>query len=56
MSDQIPGKVAGFVRKNMYAVVVGIGTYRGDRSPSLAYAKRDAEVVAQYLQAVAGVP
>ena len=54
--DQIPGQVAGFVRKNMYAVVVGIGTYRGDRSPSLAYAKRDAEVVAQYLQAVAGVP
>ncbi len=54
--DQIPGKVPGFVRKNMYAVVVGIGTYRGDRSPSLAYAKRDAEVVAQYLQSVAGIP
>ncbi|MDA2909316.1 caspase family protein [Nitrospiraceae bacterium AH_259_D15_M11_P09] len=54
--DHIPAKVPGFERKNMYAVVVGIGTYRGDRSPSLPYAKRDAEVVAQYLQTVTGIP
>ena len=54
--DHIPAKARGFERKNRFAVVVGIGTYRGEDSPSLAYAKRDAEVVAQYLQAVAGVP
>ncbi len=54
--DHIPAVTAGFERRNMYAVVVGIGTYRGERAPSIAYAKRDAEVVARYLQAVAGIP
>ena len=54
--DHIPAVAAGPEHRNRYAVVVGIGTYRGERSPSVAYAKRDAEVVARYLQAVGGFP
>ncbi len=54
--DDIPAKAPGFERKDMYAVVVGIGTYRGEQAPSVAYAKRDAEVVARYFETVAGIP
>jgi len=52
--DQIPARVQGFDRRTSYAVVVGIGGYRDEGVPKLKYAKRDAEVVAQHLTALAG--
>ncbi len=52
--DQIPPRVQGFERRTSYAVVVGIGEYRDDDVPKLTYAKRDAEVVAKHLTALAG--
>lgn len=52
--DKIPARVQGFERRTSYAVVVGIGGYRDDGVPKLKYAKRDAEVVAQHLTALAG--
>ncbi len=52
--DQIPSRVQGFDRRTSYAVVVGIGGYREEGVPKLKYAKRDAEVVAKHLTALAG--
>ena len=52
--DQIPLRVQGFDRRTSYAVVVGIGGYREEGVPKLKYAKRDAEVVAKHLTALAG--
>lgn len=52
--DQIPPRVQGFDRRTSYAVVVGIGGYREEGVPKLKYAKRDAEVVAKHLTALAG--
>lgn len=54
--DQVPARVQGFERRTSYAVVVGIGAYREERVPRLRYAKRDAEVVAKHLTAIAGFP
>jgi hypothetical protein len=52
--DQVPPRVRGFERRTSYAVVVGIGGYREEGVPVLKYAKRDAEVVARHLTALAG--
>ncbi len=52
--DQIPPRASGFDRRTSYAVVVGIGGYREEGVPKLKYAKRDAEVVAKHLMALAG--
>jgi hypothetical protein len=54
--DQVPARVQGFERRTSYAIVVGIGAYREERVPRLKYAKRDAEVVAKHLTAIAGFP
>jgi hypothetical protein len=54
--DQVPARVQGFDRRTSYAVVVGLGTYREEGVPRLKYAKRDAEVVAKHLTAIAGFP
>ncbi|HEX9284914.1 MAG TPA: caspase family protein [Nitrospirales bacterium] len=54
--DLIPPRVSGFERRTSYAIVVGIGGYREESVPKLKHAKRDAEVVAKHLTAVAGFP
>lgn len=54
--DQTPGRIAGFERRTSYAVVVGLGAYREEGVPRVKYAKRDAEVVAKHLTAIAGLP
>src|SRR3989442_1741176 len=54
--DQIPARVQGFERRTSYALVVGIGGYREESVPRLKHARRDAEVVAKHLTALAAVP
>src|SRR5207253_8991840 len=54
--DQIPARVQGFERRTSYALVVGIGGYREESIPRLKHARRDAEVVAKHLTALAGFP
>ena len=54
--DQVPPRVQGFERRTSYAVVVGIGAYREEGIPRIKHAKRDAEVVAKHLTALAGFP
>jgi hypothetical protein len=54
--DQIPAMVQGFERRTSYALVVGLGGYREASIPRLQHARRDAEVVAKHLTALAGFP
>ena len=54
--DQIPARVQGFERRTSYALVVGIGGYREESVPRLKHARRDAEVVAKHVNALAGFP
>jgi hypothetical protein len=54
--DQIPARVQGFERRTSYALVVGLGGYREESIPRLKHARRDAEVVAKHLTALAGFP
>jgi caspase domain-containing protein len=54
--DQIPARVQEFERRTSYALVVGLGGYREESIPRLKYARRDAEVIAKHLTALAGFP
>ncbi|TLY21897.1 MAG: hypothetical protein E6K68_04800 [Nitrospirae bacterium] len=54
--DQIPATVQGFERRTSYALVVGLGGYREESLPRLTHARRDAEIVAKHLTALAGFP
>ena len=54
--DDIPLKVKGYERKDDFAIVIGISDYREKSIPAVKYAKRDAEIMAGYLQNVGGIP
>lgn len=54
--DDIPSKVKGYERKEDFAIVIGISDYREKSIPPVKYAKRDAEIMAGYLQNVGGIP
>ena len=54
--DDIPSKVKGYERKEDFAIVIGISDYREKVIPAVKYAKRDAEIMAGYLQNVGGIP
>ena len=54
--DDIPAKVRDHVRNEDVAVVVGIGKYRESAIPEIKYARRDAEIVAKYLEHLSGIP
>jgi len=53
--DDIPPKTR-HERKEDFAVVIGISNYREKIIPSVKYAKRDAEIMAGYLENVVGIP
>jgi carboxyl-terminal processing protease len=54
--DDIPPRVKGYERKDDFALVIGISDYREKVIPAVKYAKRDAEIMAGYLQNVGGIP
>ncbi len=54
--DQIPPPVAGFQHPHTFLVSIGIGAYRDQQVPQRKYASLDAEMVANYLQSLGGVP
>ena len=51
-----PGTASNFKRENAFAVIIGISRYRSSMIPQVKYARRDAEVVRQYLVDDCGVP
>jgi WD40 repeat protein len=54
--DIVPKAIRGNRCDDCLAVIVGISRYRSDAVPEVKYARRDAEAVSRYLQAVGGVP
>jgi hypothetical protein len=55
--DSPPSPVAMPNRVSSFAVVIGISNYREQPTvPKLPYARHDAEIMAKYLETVAGVP
>ncbi len=54
--DQIPEPVRGFERRKAVGIAIGIGAFRDPDVPSVKFAARDAEVMADYLRTVGGIP
>jgi hypothetical protein len=54
--DQIPPPVAGFQHPHTFLVSIGIGAYRDSQIPARKYASLDAEMLANYLQSLGGIP
>jgi hypothetical protein len=53
--DAIPAARKSGQERDAVALVIGISRYRDESIPQVRYAKRDAETMASYLEAVAGV-
>jgi hypothetical protein len=53
--DEIPKTRKAPKNRDAVALVIGISKYRDDMIPHVRYARRDAEIMASYLEAVAGV-
>lgn len=51
-----PLSPTSFRREDAYAVIIGITTYRSNKIPKVKYAKRDAEIMKDYLINVCGIP
>ncbi|MCX5854731.1 MAG: caspase family protein, partial [Deltaproteobacteria bacterium] len=54
--DDIPSRVKGYEKKDDFALLFGISNYREKIIPEVKYASRDAEVMAKYLEHLAGIP
>jgi len=53
--DDIPSKTL-HARKNDFAIVIGISNYREKIIAPVKYAKKDAEIMAGYLENIVGIP
>lgn len=53
--DLIPERASGYERQKAVGIAVGVGTFRNGDVPTVEFAARDAEVMAEYFQAVAGI-
>lgn len=54
--DQVPALVRGYERKKTVGVAIGIGAFRDADMPGVKYAARDAEIMAQYMRSLGGIP
>lgn len=54
--DDIPPKVRGYEKREDFAVLIGISSYRETAIPEVKYARRDAEVLAKYFEQLSGIP
>jgi hypothetical protein len=54
--DAIPAARKSAKGRDSVALVIGISRYRDESIPQVRYARRDAETMASYLEAVAGIP
>lgn len=54
--DEIPKLRKLAKDRDAVALVIGISKYRDEMIPPVRYAKRDAETIASYLEAVGGIP
>jgi hypothetical protein len=54
--DHPPKPVAAFRQPKAIVIAIGVGRFRDEYVPSVKYAGRDAEVMADYLRAIGSVP
>jgi hypothetical protein len=54
--DLVPAPVQNFQQPHTYLIAIGVGTYHNVTIPPRKYAAMDAERVADYFQALGGVP
>ena len=53
--DEIPISRKGESDRDAVAIIIGISKYREEIIPDVQYARRDAEIVASYLEAIGGI-
>ena len=54
--DNLPNSLAAFNQPKAVIISVGVGTFRDEHVPAVKYARHDAEVMAEYLRTIGGVP
>jgi hypothetical protein len=54
--DNLPHSLAAFRQPKTVIISIGIGTFRDGQMPPVKYARHDAEVMAEYLRIINGVP
>ena len=54
--DRVPDRASGFERPRTFVISIGISAHRDQQASARKYAAMDAELVAEYLRALGGVP
>lgn len=54
--DRLPNSLAAFHQPKAIIISIGVGTFREEQVPAVKYARHDAEVMAEYLRIIGGVP
>jgi len=54
--DKMPNSLAAFTQPKAVIISIGVGTFRDEQVPVVKYARHDAEVMAEYLRTIGGVP
>ena len=54
--DNMPNSLAAFIQPKAVIISIGVGTFRDGEVPEVKYARHDAEVMAEYLRTIGGVP
>jgi hypothetical protein len=54
--DHMPNSLAAFNQPKALIISIGVGTFRDSEMPAVKYARHDAEVMAEYLRIIGGVP
>lgn len=54
--DNMPHSLAAFTQPKAVIIAIGVGTFRDEQVPAVKYARHDAEVMAEYLRTIGGVP
>ncbi|MGC4098938.1 MAG: hypothetical protein QM706_17650 [Nitrospira sp.] len=54
--DHMPHSLEAFHQPKAIIISIGVGTFRHEQMPGVKYARHDAEVMAEYLRIIGGVP
>ncbi|MBH0202532.1 MAG: hypothetical protein HP496_09640 [Nitrospira sp.] len=54
--DNLPKALTAFHQPKAVIISIGIGTFREEQVPVVKYARHDAEVMAEYLRIIGGIP
>ncbi|OQW31556.1 MAG: hypothetical protein A4E19_08055 [Nitrospira sp. SG-bin1] len=54
--DNLPNTLAAFRQPKSVIISIGVGAFRDEQVPTVKYARHDAEVMAEYLRVIGGVP